>query len=169
MPQKTLLLIRVAKSKLYSALKPITLTKVCHSVQHWQINTFNSSAISKPENKTHQRHTSELLINLCRWGKSACNHDRWDFSPSFLLNPCKSTNSFLWTNSGEDSHVRKCPPASTSRDEGLSNSETAKQWGTTQKLFHQIRHNFITVYTPAATTHFKIKKKKKKGIKQALE
>lgn len=100
------------------------------------------------------KHTSELLINLCGCGKSSCNRDRWDFSTSFLLSPRRSINSHLWPKLGEDSHARKCPPASTSWDEGLGNSESATLWGTTQKLFHQIRHNFITVYTPAATTQF---------------
>lgn len=93
---RTLVLIRVGKSKLSSVEKPITQTRVCYTdrVQLWEFNAFDSSAIPKPEKKTHN---SDLLINLRRCGQSACNRDWWNFSPWFLLGPRKSTNRPLRT------------------------------------------------------------------------
>lgn len=56
---------------------------------------------------------------------------------------------------------RKCPLATTgSQDDGLSISEGVTLWGMIQNLFHQIRYNFITVYTPRAKSSFKIQNKK---------
>lgn len=54
MPKKTLVLIRNARFKLSSRLKPITQTRLCHtdSVQHREFNAFDSSAIPKPVKKT---------------------------------------------------------------------------------------------------------------------
>lgn len=55
---------------------------------------------------------------------------------------------------------RKCPLATTgSQDDGLSISEGVTLWGMIQNLFHQIRYNFITVYTPRAKSGFKIQNK----------
>lgn len=62
-PQKTLVLIRVAKSKLSSVEKPITQTRVCYtdSVQLWEFNAFNSSAIPKPVKKKATTATCSLI------------------------------------------------------------------------------------------------------------
>lgn len=55
---------------------------------------------------------------------------------------------------------RKCPLATTgSQDDGLSISEGVTLGGMIQNLFHQIRYNFITVYTPRAKSSFKIQNK----------
>lgn len=55
----------------------------------------------------------------------------------------------------------KCPPDTTgSQHGGVSISEGVTLWAMVQNLFHQIRHDFISVYTPGAKMSFKIQNEK---------
>lgn len=154
MPQKTLILIRVAKFRLP---RKSSLLKVKFAALTIQRLRFICNSQTGKKN-----YSSDLLINLCRCGTSACNCDWWDFSLWFLMAPCKSTNSLEWTVLITFRTLGNVHRPPTCWD-GLGNWERATLWATVQKLFHQIRYNFITVYTPGATTWFKIQKNRKKN------
>lgn len=83
----------------------------------------------------------------------------------FLVRSFFYTKGLPWTTQPKfhtsENLNRKCPLATTgSQDDGLSISEGVTLWGMIQNVFHQIRYNFITVYTPRAKSSFKIQNKK---------
>lgn len=167
-PQKTLVLIRVAKSKLSSVEKPITQTRVCYtdSVQLWEFNAFDSSAIPKPVKK--KNHSSDLLINLCRCGKSACNRDWWNFSPWFLLGARKRTNRPLRTSLMKFRTLgNACRPPHA---EMVSVTGRERHCGARCKRYFTKLDTISSLFThPQQRLDLKFKKRKEKRLQQASE
>lgn len=109
-------------------------------------------------------HNSDLLINLCRCGKSACNRDWWNFSPWFLLGPRKSTNRPLRTALMEfRTPGNACRPPHA---EMVSVTGRERHWGERCKRYFTKLDTISSLFThPQQRLDLKIfKKEKKKGF-----